>query len=130
MIDWRSAVAVALGGAIGSMLRYLVATLTTQRFGPGFPIGTFAINLTGSFAIGLIAELALTRAFWFSVELRTFLTVGVLGGFTTFSSFSLETLNLVRDGSPGLALAYAAGSVAFGVVAAYCGIVMARLALP
>ncbi|HMD02959.1 MAG TPA: fluoride efflux transporter CrcB [Candidatus Baltobacteraceae bacterium] len=122
--------AVALGGALGSVLRLLVATVATQRFGPGFPYGTFAINISGSFAIGLIAELALTRVLGFPVELRTFLTVGVLGGFTTFSSFSLESLNLIRDGAPFLALAYALGSVALGVSAAYCGVIAARLALP
>ncbi len=110
-------------------MRFVVATLVAQRFGPGFPIGTFAINLAGSFAIGLIAELAVTRA-GFDPAVRTFLAVGVCGGFTTFSSFALETLNLIRDGSPGLAAGYALGSVTLGVAATIAGIAAARLAAP
>ncbi len=84
----------------------------------------------GSFAIGLIAELAATRAFGMDPIVRTFLAVGVCGGFTTFSSFSLETLSLIRDGSPALAAGYAAGSVLLGVTAAVAGIAAARLAAP
>jgi CrcB protein len=114
---------------LGSVLRYVVASLVAQRFGAGFPIGTFAINLSGSFAIGLIAELAVTRAFGIDPAVRTFLAVGVCGGFTTFSSFSLETLNLVRDGSPGLAAGYAVGSVVLGVAASIAGVAAARLAI-
>ena len=111
-------------------MRYLVATLATQRFGPGFPVGTFAINMSGSFAIGHIAELAVTRAFNLDPNVRTFFAVGVCGGFTTFSSFALETLNLIRDGSTGIAALYAAASVIFGVAAAIAGIATARLAAP
>ncbi len=111
-------------------MRFVVATLVTQRFGPGFPLATFAINLSGSFAIGLIAELAVTRAFGIDSVARTFLAVGVCGGFTTFSSFSLETLGLIRDGSPGLAAGYALASVILGVAAAVAGIATARLAAP
>jgi CrcB protein len=123
----RSVLAVALGGAVGSVLRFLIQTLATNRFGPGFPIGTFIINLSGSFAIGIVAELALTRAFGVSPEVRTFLAVGVLGGYTTFSSFALESLNLLRDGAPLTALGYSLGSVVLGVLAAYAGLVVARL---
>jgi CrcB protein len=105
----------------------VISTAATNRFGPGFPLGTFAINLTGSFAIGIVAELALTRAFGISAEVRTFLVVGVLGGYTTFSSFALESLNLLRDGAPLTALGYSLGSLVLGVMAAYAGLVIARL---
>lgn len=110
------------------MLRYLVQVAAVQRFGPGFPFGTFAINLLGSFMIGVVIELAQTRALGITTELRTFLAVGVLGGFTTFSSFAFETLTLVRDGAPGLATAYALGSVLLGVLAAVGGVALARAA--
>ena len=75
----------------------------------------------------MVAELALTRAFGVSAEVRTFLVVGVLGGYTTFSSFSLESLNLLRDGAPLTALGYSVGSVVLGVLAAYAGVVVARM---
>jgi CrcB protein len=120
--------AVALGGALGSVIRYLVQIAAVQRFGPGFPAGTFAINVLGSFLIGVVIELAQTRALGMTTELRTFLAVGVLGGFTTFSSFSFEALTLIRDGAPGLATAYALGSVALGVGAALAGVALARAA--
>jgi CrcB protein len=119
--------AVALGGALGSVLRFVISTLATNRFGPGFPVGTFVINLSGSFAIGVVAELALTRAFGVSTEVRTFLAVGFLGGYTTFSSFAFESLTLLRDGAPLSALGYSLGSVVLGVIAAYAGLVVARL---
>ena len=112
------------------MLRFLVAGAALNRFGPGFPFGTFIINIAGSFAIGIVAELAVTRALGISPEVRTFLAVGVLGGFTTFSSFALETLTLTRDGSTLLALGYSLGSVALGFTAAYAGTVLARAIAP
>jgi CrcB protein len=110
------------------VLRYLAQVAAVQRFGPGFPFGTFAINVLGSFLIGVVIELAQTRAFGVTTEVRTFLAVGVLGGFTTFSSFAFESLTLIQDGAPGLAAAYALGSVALGIIAAVAGVALARLA--
>lgn len=110
------------------MIRYAVQVAAVQRFGPGFPFGTLAINVLGSFLIGLVIELAQTRAVGMPVELRAFLAVGVLGGFTTFSSFAFEALTLIQDGAPGLAAAYAAGSVALGLLAAVAGVALARAA--
>ncbi|HEV2391743.1 MAG TPA: fluoride efflux transporter CrcB [Verrucomicrobiae bacterium] len=89
---------LALGGALGTMARYGLNGLISHRFGQTFPVGTLVINVTGSFAIGLFAELTApeSRAL-VSPAFRTFFMVGVCGGFTTFSSFSLQTFNLAQD---------------------------------
>jgi len=112
---------VALGGAAGSMLRWLVAGWV-QRLSPSssFPWGTFAVNATGSFVIGVVLSLALERAL-VSPALRLLLVTGVLGGYTTFSAFSFETLQLLRDGQWPAAFGYALGSVVLGVTAAFAG---------
>ena len=82
---------VALGGAIGSVARYGVQALAAQLLGPAFPWGTLLVNLTGSFLIALVMHVALTGTA-VSLELRIFLTTGIMGGFTTYSSFNYETL--------------------------------------
>lgn len=102
---------VAVGGAIGSMARY-GADLVTMRWHHLFPIGTFAVNVIGSFIIGVIAGgLALEAHPQFHHQARLLLAVGLCGGFTTFSSFSLETLTLLRAGQATTALSYIALSV-------------------
>ena len=128
-MEWKAFLAVGIGGAIGTMLRYAVGLAFVQRFGPGFPWGTFAINVSGSFLIGVIAQLALTRSFGVTPEVRLFAATGVLGGYTTFSTFSLDTLVLVGDGAYLISAAYALGSVAIGFLAAYAGQVLVRLAV-
>lgn len=125
-MDWRGILAVLAGGGIGSVLRYAVTFWMTQRLGPGFPWATFAINVTGSLVIGIVAELTQTRALGGSALVRLFLMTGVLGGYTTFSTFSLDTGNLLRDGNPAIATAYVGGSVLLGVVAALGGIALVR----
>ena len=119
--------AVAGGGAIGSVLRYLVAATLTQRLGPGFPFGTLFVNMTGCFIIGIVAELVQTRALEIGPFLRLFLVVGVLGGYTTFSSFAYENWTMLSEGAALLALLYAAGSVIAGTAAAFAGIALVRL---
>lgn len=126
MIDARSLVAVVLGGGLGSLLRYLVAFAVTQRAGPGFPWSTLLINITGSFIIGSVAEFSQTRAFGVTPVVRVFLMVGVLGGYTTFSSFSYEMLTLAAERNVPVAFLYALASVALGFLAAYAGVVCAR----
>jgi CrcB protein len=126
-MDLKAILAVGIGGGIGAILRYLVGAVFLQRFGPGFPWGTFFINVTGSFLIGVVAQLALTRAFGMTPTVRLFAATGVLGGYTTFSTFSLDTFTLVQDGAAPLALAYALGSVVAGFFGAYAGQVVARL---
>ena len=126
MIDLRSLMAVGLGGAIGSVLRYVVTFLFVQRFGSGFPWSTVFINVSGSLLIGIVAELSLTRALGITPFFRLVLAVGVLGGYTTFSTFSFETLLLVNEGARYLAFFYAAGSVILGIIAAFTGMLIAR----
>ncbi len=117
-------VLVAFGGGIGAMLRYLVGQWALTNLGPGLPFGTWAVNIIGGFAMGLLAGwLARMDG---SNDLRLLLGVGVLGGFTTFSAFSLELFNMITRGEIGLAAAYAVSSVAGSVVAVFTGVWLAR----
>jgi CrcB protein len=111
---------VALGGALGSVLRWVVSGLVQRAVASGFPWGTVAVNAAGSLLIGLVAAVALERAL-VSPATRLFLIPGLLGGFTTFSAYSYETLALLRDGQWGAAAGYALGSVAIGLAAAAAG---------
>src|SRR5690606_40751842 len=104
---------VGLGGAVGSIARHLLATWTMQAAAPQkFPLGTFAVNLLGCLAAGLLAGLAERHPGGLSPELRLLLFTGLLGGFTTFSAFGLETAQLLRRGEWLVATGYAGGSVA------------------
>jgi fluoride exporter len=129
-LNWPALAAIFVGGGIGSVFRYAVTLLVTQRFGPGFPWATFAINVTGSLIIGIVFELSQTRAFGVTPLVRLFLMTGVLGGYTTFSTFSLDMVTLAGERAGLLALGYAAGSVILGFAAAYLGIVAARAVQP
>ena len=117
---------VALGGALGAVCRYLAGNLMSRAVGSALPWGTFAINAVGCFCMGalmtVIVERELLGAAW-----RLFLCVGLLGGFTTFSSFGYETLMLLAEGQLLAAAAYACGSVLLGLVAAGAGGLLARL---
>jgi CrcB protein len=117
---------VAVGGALGSVLRYLVSRWFVERFGGGFPWGTFAINVTGAFAIGVVLEIAAARS-GLSPYLRLFLATGILGGYTTFSTYAFETLSLSSASLTGPAVAYGLGSLAIGVAAAWAGTLVGRL---
>lgn len=117
----RELLLVAVGGGVGSVLRYLVTGLVPRAPGlPGWPLGTFAVNVSGSLLIGFIAGLALTRQLP-GEGLRLLLVTGVLGGYTTFSAFSLENLVLIRDGEVLVALANAVLQVTLGLAAAALG---------
>ena len=93
---------VAIGGAIGSVARYGMGALAAQLLGSTFPWGTLLVNLTGSFLISVVMHVALTGTA-ISLELRIFLTTGIMGGFTTYSSFNYETLALINQRAYGLA---------------------------
>lgn len=123
---WHKYLIVALGGAAGAVTRYAVATWAQARWGTGWPYGTFLINLSGSFLLGLFAALALRFA-W-NDHWRLLIAVGFLGAYTTFSTLSLETLNLLADGRQYRAAALnLIGSMLVGCCAAYLGILAARL---
>lgn len=112
---------VGIGGFIGSILRYLASGWVQQiSRSVEFPYGTLAVNLVGCFIIGVLAQLADARGM-FTGETRAFVFIGVLGGFTTFSSFGNETLNLLRDGETLPALANASAHVVLGLGAVWLG---------
>lgn len=114
--------AVGAGGAIGAMARHAMnGWVLRLNLVPGFPAGIFLVNVTGSAAIGLIAGLLASGRVHLSADARTFLMVGVLGGFTTFSSFSLDTIALIRSGQPLLAALNVSGQVLVSLVAAALG---------
>jgi len=119
---------VSVGGAIGSIARYLVSTWAAAAFGTAFPRGTLIVNVVGSFLIGAIFETSL-RSAAISGDLRLFLTTGVIGGFTTYSSFNYETLRLLQDGSVGLALLNLSLTVLGCLAAGLLGLAAARLLL-
>ncbi|MEQ9507220.1 MAG: fluoride efflux transporter CrcB [Hyphomonas sp.] len=117
---------VAAGGAIGAALRHGAGLLSLRHLPANWPWATFSVNLIGGFAMGLVAGWFAYKATGGGEDLRLFLATGLLGGFTTFSAFSLETLNLLRTGETGKALAYAATSVIFSVAALAVGLMLAR----
>ncbi|MCJ8520599.1 CrcB protein [Pseudorhizobium tarimense] len=116
---------VAAGGATGSVLRYLVGLWSLRSLGPTFPWGTMIVNVVGSFAIGLLAELV-ARRLNASAEMRLLLVTGFLGGFTTFSAFSLDALTLFERGAAGTAVAYVLGSVVISLMAVVGGLALGR----
>lgn len=116
---------VMLGGAVGSGARYLAGQASIAWFGANYPWGTLAVNLIGGLAMGVLAG-SLFRFGGAGEPWRLLLGVGVLGGFTTFSSFSLDTLNLIERGAPGLALGYVLLSVLGAIGAAALGLTLAR----
>lgn len=106
---------IAVGGAIGASLRHIVGAQVVRFAGSGFPWGTLTVNVVGSFVMGIAAMFLLRRMDASLNHLAPFLMTGVLGGFTTFSAFSLEAFLLIERGRPVLALAYMAGSVVLGL---------------
>ncbi|WP_210105240.1 fluoride efflux transporter CrcB [Neorhizobium galegae] len=119
---------VAVGGAVGSVCRYLAGLAVTRLLGFNFPWGTLTINIAGCFAIGFLTEL-LARRFDASLDLRLLIIVGFLGGFTTFSSFSLDTMVLIERGATAAALAYVLASVLVSLLAAFGGLALGRAVL-
>jgi CrcB protein len=112
---------VALGGALGSTARYLVGTWAqTASNSIDFPYGTLTVNLVGCFVIGFLSQLAETRGA-FTPETRALVFIGMLGGFTTFSSFGNDTINLLRDGETFNALASVGANVIFGLILVWLG---------
>lgn len=118
-------VLVAFGGAVGSVLRYLTGVWALRLFGPGFPFGTLAVNIIGSYAIGCVAE-ALVRGFSAPVDLRLLVMTGLIGGFTTFSAFSLDLWMLYERGEVALAFVYLAATLILSLAATGAGLFTVR----
>ncbi len=118
-------VLVGVGGCLGSILRFWLGTYIGSRMGTRFPYGTFVINITGSFLIGLVFALMTARTSW-SPNWRYLIPIGFIGGYTTFSSFEYETLRTVQDGQIGLGVLYVLLSVIVGYVAVWGGVMTGR----
>lgn len=120
---------VGLGGFLGANARYALGRLVVDRLGGGYPWATFLVNLTGSFLIGVLLTILIDRAvtepFW-----RAFLIVGFLGGYTTFSSYTFEALDLAIAGRWIAAGTYVVGSTVLGLAACGAGIALARIVVP
>ncbi len=114
---------VALGGAIGAALRYLTNVSALRLLGPGFPYATLLVNVVGSFLMGLLFVMLMDKG---GGRLGPFVLTGVLGGFTTFSAFSLETLMLVENGQGALAAVYVIASVGLSLTAIVAGLALGR----
>ncbi|GLK89686.1 fluoride efflux transporter CrcB [Pseudomonas turukhanskensis] len=122
----RLILAVALGGAVGTLVRFATGTWIAANWPQHFSLGTFLVNIVGCLLIGLLYGFFLMRP-ELPIELRAGLIVGFLGGLTTFSSFSLDTLRLLESGQLPLALGYAALSVFGGLLATWAGLLLTKL---
>jgi CrcB protein len=125
MPEWARTLLVGAGGFVGATLRYTLGGLVSRAVSPEFPWATFLVNVSGCFVIGFLAVLTEERG-PIGPPGRLFLMVGVLGGYTTFSTFGYETLSLMREGSHALAAANAAGQLLLGLAAVWAGMIVAR----
>ncbi|MEP0869665.1 fluoride efflux transporter CrcB [Trichocoleus desertorum AS-A10] len=122
----RTPIAISLGAIAGALSRYYLTVWFTQRFGTSFPYGTFVINLTGCLGMGFFSTLALERIVAISSELRLLVATGFLGAYTTFSTYGLETVSLLRNQNLWYAGLYGVGSAVLGVISIQLGTVLAR----
>ncbi|WP_337188961.1 fluoride efflux transporter CrcB [Phenylobacterium sp.] len=117
---------VAAGGAVGSAARYLVGVQALRALGPGWPYGTLAVNVVGGFLMGVLVGVLALRGGADQEKWRVLLGVGVLGGFTTFSAFSLEVALMIERRAWGAAFAYSLMSVVLSVAALFAGLILMR----
>ncbi len=122
----RAPLAVSLGAVAGALSRYYVGLWFVQRLGVRFPYGTLFINLSGCLVMGFFMTLAVERFDLIAPEIRLLIAVGFLGSYTTFSTYGLETVNLLQMGQGGAALAYWLGSAVLGVLSLALGQLLAR----
>ncbi len=122
----KNVLIVALGGALGAAARYVVGGWIADRAGASFPWHTFAVNVSGAFLIGLVMALSLDKGM-ISADWRLFLATGILGGYTTFSTLSYETMTLIQQGAWAAAAGNMLGSAAAGVAAVFVGLALGRL---
>jgi len=121
----RTIFIVGTGGFIGSVMRYLLQVFVEKGMSSTFPVGTLVANITGSFIIGMVFELA-EKGNLMSSDGRIFLTVGICGGFTTFSAFAYNSFNMIKEHSYGQLFLNIGGNLFFGILAVYLGIVLIR----
>jgi CrcB protein len=121
----RTAIAIAVAGALGALARYGLEGFVSRRSHGAFPWGTFAVNVSGAFVLGFVFTL-MTEQFTVAPWIRGAVTIGFLGAYTTFSTLSFETYRLAEDGALGLAAVNAFGSLAAGLAAVYLGVVAGR----
>ena len=120
----RLVLLIGFGSFLGGISRYLLSQSIQMRYLSAFPYGTLTVNILGSFAIGIV--FGLSEKANLSNEWKLFLATGILGGFTTFSAFSNESVTMMRDGQAGSAIIYIVCSVLFGLAATYGGLVLIR----
>lgn len=118
---------IGTGGFLGSISRYGINLLSTKLWGTGFPWGTLAVNIIGSFLIGIVYGMAVKHD-WLSPDLRLFLAIGFCGSFTTFSTFSYDIIQLLNSGHFLQTTAYIAGSIILGLMAVFAGIGLFKMA--
>ena len=116
---------IGIGSFIGGIFRYLLSQSVQSKFLSAYPFGTLTVNIIGCLAIGIV--FGLSEKFNFSPEWRLFLATGICGGFTTFSTFSFETMAMLRDGQYLYSFLYIGSSVFFGLIAVYLGILLLKL---
>jgi fluoride exporter len=117
---------VFIGGGLGSALRYGVGRAALAVAGPNFPVGTLAVNVLGCALMGVLAEWLAWRDSGIDASVKLFLTTGLLGGFTTFSAFALDTAALWQRGEPFMAAAYVTGSVILSIAGLFAGMALMR----
>jgi CrcB protein len=116
---------VGIGGGLGSILRFWLGSYVGSKMGTRFPYGTFVINITGSFLIGIVFAFLTARSQW-SPYWRYLIPIGFIGGYTTFSSFEFETLRTLQEGQFGIGLLYVIASVVLGLAAVWGGVIAGR----
>jgi CrcB protein len=122
----RIPIAISLGAIAGALSRYYITLWFAERFGISFPYGTFFINLSGCFAMGLFATLATEKVAIISPEVRLLVATGFLGAYTTFSTYGLDTIALLRGGNFITATGYWGGSAILGIISVQLGVIFAR----